>query len=254
MKFMRAAASVALSVLGLGVAVAAEGEDPYLWLEEVEGEKALGWVKAQNARSDKALKADPQYQTLLNEATNILTAKDRIPLGSLVKGWVDNFWQETPEQRGVWRRTPLAEYMKAEPKWEVLIDIDALNVAEKETWVWKGANCLAPQFERCLVTLSRGGGDASVVREFDLKTKTFVKDGFFLPEAKSASQWIDIDTLLIGTDLGQGTLTESGYPRQTRVLKRGQKLADAPVVFEGKAADVGVWPSVNIGPDGKTDP
>jgi prolyl oligopeptidase len=229
------------------------GADPYLWLEEVEGTKALDWVKAQNARTDKALKADPAYETNLAEATAILTAKDRIPMGSLQAGYVYNFWQETPEQRGVWRRATLAEYMKEQPKWDVLLDIDALNAKEKETWVYKGADCLPPKFERCLVTLSRGGGDASVLREYDLKTRKFVDGGFFLPEAKFAASWLDIDTLMVGTDWGKGSLTDSGYPRTTRILKRGQKLEDAKQIFEGKAADVGIWGSASISPDGTVD-
>lgn len=255
MRFLGALMSATILAAGLGISATAakEAADPYLWLEDVEGAKALDWVKAQNARSEAALKTHPSYETNLAEATAILTAKDRIPMGSLLSGFVYNFWQETPEKRGVWRRTTLAEYQKPEPKWDVLLDIDALNAKEKETWVWKGNTCLAPKFERCLVTLSRGGGDASVVREYDLNTRTFVEGGFFLPEAKSSISWVDIDTVLVGTDWGKDTLTESGYARQTRVLKRGQALADAKLVFEGQPKDVGVWASTDISPDGTVD-
>jgi prolyl oligopeptidase len=251
-------ALMSATILAAGLCVGAplaakEAADPYLWLEEVEGAKAISWVKGQNARSETVLKTHPSFASNLAEATAILTAKNRIPTGSLLNMFVYNFWQETPEQRGVWRRATLAEYQKAAPKWDVLLDIDALNAQEKETWVWKGNACLAPKFERCLVTLSRGGGDASVVREFDLKSRKFVDGGFFLPEAKSSVSWMDADTVLVGTDWGKGTLTESGYPRQTRVLKRGQALADAKVLFEGQAKDVGVWGSTSISPDGTVD-
>jgi prolyl oligopeptidase len=254
MRFLSAILGLTMGAAGMaGSAQAAAGDDPYLWLEDVEGKRALEWVRAQNAKTDKTLKLHPSYAGNLAEATAILTAKDRIPLGTLLAGYVYNHWQDTPEQRGVWRRATLEEYNRAEPKWEILLDIDALNAAEKETWVWKGESCLAPKFERCLVTLSRGGGDASVVREFDLTTKRFVEGGFYIPEAKSSVSWLDIDTVLIGTDWGKGTLTESGYPRQTRVLKRGQKLGDAGLIFEGTAKDVGVWGSADISPDGKVD-
>jgi prolyl oligopeptidase len=247
------AAFLATGLTAMTHASAKSEVDPYLWLEEVEGGKALDWVKGQNARSEKALKTHPSYETNLAEATAILAAKDRIPMGSLQAGYVYNFWQDTPEKRGVWRRATLAEYLKPEPKWDVLLDIDALNAKENEKWVYKGADCLPPKFERCLVTLSRGGGDASVLREYDLKTRSFVKDGFFLPEAKFSASWLDIDTLMVGTDWGKGTLTESGYPRTTRVLKRGQKLEDAKMIFEGKASDVGIWGSASISPDGTVD-
>lgn len=254
MRFLGALMSATILAAGLGLSASAkEAADPYLWLEEVEGAKAIDWVKAQNVRSEAALKTHPSFSTNLAEATAILTAKDRIPMGALLDGYVYNFWQETPEQRGVWRRATLAEYQKPEPKWDVLLDIDALNAKENEKWVWKGNTCLAPKFERCLVTLSRGGGDASVIREYDLKTRKFVEGGFFLPEAKSAMSWVDIDTVIVGTDWGKGTLTESGYPRQTRVLKRGQALLEAKVVFEGQTKDVGVWGSSDISPDGKVD-
>lgn len=249
-----------LSVLGLagGGAMAQTpaapqlgADDPYIWLEDIEGTKALDWVKERNAKSLKVLEAHPSYAGNLTDITTILTAKDRIPMGTLRKGLVYNHWQDEKNQRGLWRRAPLAEYVKADPAWEVLLDVDALGKAEKESWVWKGAECLAPAFERCMLRLSRGGTDASVEREFDLKTRSFVQDGFFVPEAKSNVSWAGPDVLLVGTDWGAGSLTESGYPRIVKLHKRGEKLGSGATVFEGRKDDVWVAPFVDIAPDGR---
>jgi prolyl oligopeptidase len=212
-------------------------DDPYLWLEDVHGEKPLAWVHEQNRKSLALLKSDPRYQDHYDTILNVLDATDRIPYGSLDHRLVFNFWQDASHPKGIWRRTSVADYANAEPHWEVLIDLDKLAAEEKENWVWKGAEC-TPALSHCLVSLSRGGGDAVVVREFDPKTKTFLKDGFALPEAKSNITYLDGDSVLFGTDFGPGSQTNSGYPRIVKLWRRGEPISAARTIFEGKAEDV----------------
>jgi len=227
-----------------------EGADPYLWLEEVEGPKALDWVRERNARSLGRLEKDPRYAAAEKAIREIVLAKDRIPQPALRGGWVYNFWQDEIHVRGLWRRTALAEYRKDSPAWQAILDLDDLARREEENWVWKGAECLPPSGERCLLTLSRGGKDAAVVREFDVARRSFVEDGFRLPEAKSSTSWIDADTIFVATDFGPGSLTTSGYPRLVKVWKRGTPLEKAELVFEGQATDVGADAYTMFRPEG----
>jgi len=225
--------------------------DPNLWLEDVLGEKSLAWVKAHNATSMAKLQSGANgvdYAALRSELLGVLNAKDRIPGVNRMGGWFYNLWQDENHKRGLWRRTTLAEYAKVEPKWETVIDIDALGQAEGESWVFHGATCLGPDYRRCLVSLSRGGSDAHVVREFDTVTKAFVKDGFQLPEAKSDVDWEDADHILVGTDWGAGSLTDSGYPRVIKRWKRGTPLASAVTIYEGQQADVSAFAFVDHTP------
>jgi prolyl oligopeptidase len=242
---MRIGLLVGLGLSALAVAWAASGEtrvdDPYLWLEDVHGEKPLAWVKEQNAKALEVLKADPDYVKDYDDILAVLDATDRIPFGGLSHQYVFNFWQDAEHHKGIWRRTTIADYANAQPKWETILDIDKLAADENENWVWKGATC-TDDLSRCLVSLSRGGGDAIVEREFDLATKSFVKDGFVLPEAKSNMTWIDDDTVLVGTDFGPGSQTTSGYPRIVKMWKRGTPIASAKTVYEGKNEDVSVDP------------
>jgi prolyl oligopeptidase len=220
----------------------------HMYLEEVEGTQALDWVKAQNERTLGILQADPRYQTYYEEALKIATSKERIPYGSIRNGHVYNFWQDETHERGLWRRIKLADYAKAAPAWETILDIDALAKTEEANWVYKGANCLPPDNVSCLVSLSNGGKDAIRTREFDISKKAFVAGGFDLPEAKSDAVWKDKDTLLVATDWGPengaSTLTASGYPFVIKQLKRGQKLEDAVELYRGKATDVSTSPWV----------
>ena len=193
---------------------------------------------------------DPRYQVFYEQAQAIVNATDRIPYGRYRGGFVYNFWQDGQNVRGLWRRTTLASYQTDRPEWDVILDFDKLAKEEGENWVYKGVSCLAPEHARCMLKLSRGGKDASVNREFDLKTRRFVEGGFEIPEAKSAVSWLDENTLLVGTDWGEGSLTKSGYPRTARLWKRGTKLADAVQIFEGDAKDVGTWGGVTHRPDG----
>ena len=223
--------------------------DPYLWLEDVHGAKALDWVKAQNARSTAALQSDPDYRKDYDAILKVLDATDRIPYGELDHQYVFNFWQDAQHPKGIWRRTSVSDYANPSPAWDVLLDLDRLAAEEHENWVWKGADC-APSLKRCLLTLSRGGGDAAVVREFDPETKAFVKGGFELAEAKSQITWWDEDTVVFGTDFGPGSMTTSGYPRIVKVWKRGEPLGSAHTVYEGKESDVASAGVVFHGPGG----
>lgn len=212
--------------------------DTYQWLEDVTGDKALDWVRERNAKSEAELASTPEFKKLEAEILAILDSDAKIP-GVYKQGeWYYNFWQDKANPRGLWRRTTLAEYRKASPKWETVLDIDALNKAENENWVWHGASCLRPAYTRCLVALSRGGADADVTREFDIDTRTFVEGGFFRPEAKGSLGWIDADTVFVQTDFGDGSLTTSGYPRITKQWKRGTPMSAATVVYEGKPTDM----------------
>ena len=229
-----------------GLALAAGGasaqepanDDPHAWLEDVAGEKQLDWVKARNAKAEAELASTPEFKSLEAEILAILDSDAKIP-GVYKQGeWYYNFWQDKQNPRGIWRRTSLAEYRKPSPRWETVLDIDALNKAENENWVWHGANCLRPAYDRCLIALSRGGADADVTREFDVAKREWIKDGFVRPEAKGGVSWIDQDNVFVYTDFGDGSLTTSGYPRIVKLWKRGTPLADASVVYEGKATDM----------------
>lgn len=221
--------------------------DPYLWLEEVEGEDALAWVNTQNERSLTNITAHPSYESNLSKVMDLATSEDRIPYGSIRDGLVYNFWQDETNTRGLWRRTTLESYETAEPEWETVLDFDKLAAAEDKNWVFKGSNCFKPKDAEkylCMISLSDGGKDAVVNREFDLDTKSFVEGGFETTEAKQSVAWIDYDTVLVGTDWGGdgSTVTESGYPSSVRIWKRGDALEDATELYAGQKTDVGVWP------------
>ncbi len=219
--------------------------DEFLWLEDVSGERALTWVHAQNAKTKAVLEGDARYARFRDEALAVLTANDRIPTPQFRAGGIDNFWQDRTHVRGVWRRATLQSFRRGAPRWETVLDIDALARTENANWIYKAATCLPPLRRYCLVSLSDGGKDAVVVREFDTQTRTFRAGGFTLPEGKHRFQWVDLDTIAIATDFGAGTLTESGYPFVLKLLKRGETLAQAREVFRGDAKDggYGVYPS-----------
>jgi len=229
-----------LATGAFAVSQAQTAPDPYVWLEDVHGEKQLTWVKEQNAASLGPLKSDPRYQKNYDSILEVLDATDRIPMGSLSHGFVYNFWQDAANPKGLWRRTAIADYQNAQPRWEVLLDVDALAKAEKENWVFKGAEC-SPGEVRCLIRLSRGGGDAVVVREYDLKAKQLATDGFSLPEAKSDTSYLDDDTVLFAT--AKDGETTSGYARIVKQWRRGTPLASSAVLYEGETGDVGSSPA-----------
>ncbi len=215
-----------------------QDNDPWLWLEDVLGERALAWVRARNAESEAVLQATPRFAETREAIREVLDSRAQIPYVVRRGPHFYNFWRDAQHPRGLWRRCTPGDYRQAEPAWETVLDIDALAAAEGENWVWAGAQAFGPAYRRALVSLSRGGADASVVREFDLVDKRFVDGGFALPEAKCSVEWLDADTLFVATDFGVGSLTDSGYPRVVKRWQRGTPLAAAETVFEGEAGDV----------------
>ena len=225
--------------------------DDHLALEAVDGAEGMAFVARSNERALATLEGDPRYEPFRQQAEAILTATDRIPAPSFLGEGIGNFWQDATNPKGLWRRTTLESYASGDTRWETLLDIDALARAEGRDWVFKGASCLPPAETRCLINLSDGGKDAVVVREFDLTTKAFVDGGFVLPEGKHRISWLDAETLLVATDFGPGTLTESGYPYIVKTLKRGQTLAQATEVYRGEAGDGGYGVSASVFRDGE---
>jgi prolyl oligopeptidase len=232
-------------------AAEATADDPFVWLEEIQGERALDWARQENARTLGELQADPRYQQFYDRALEILQASDRIPFVSFRPDGLYNFWQDAQHVRGIVRRTTLASYRSANPQWETVLDVDALAAAEGKSWVYQGMNCLPPEERRCLVSLSDGGRDANVVREFDLVERRFVDGGFSLPDGKQFATWLDRDTILVGRDWGEGTMTASGYPFVIKRLRRGQALDLAQELYRGNASDVLASPAVLRDSDGR---
>ena len=231
---------------------AAADDDPYVWMEEIEGAKALQWARAENARSLPQLQNDSRFKGIYADAAKIITASDRIPAVSFAgDGTLRDFWQDAQHVRGIWRTTTVESYRTGTPQFRTILDLDALAKTEKANWVWHSPRCLAPEDRYCLLELSDGGKDAAVVREFDTQTGNFVEGGFKIPEAKSDYAWIDRDTLLVVHEWQKGQLTESGYPFIVKTVKRGQPLSAATEVFRGKVKDVGVGPRVLREPDGR---
>ncbi|ODQ94725.1 prolyl oligopeptidase family serine peptidase [Mycolicibacterium holsaticum] len=222
-------------------------DDPYLWLEDITGDDALDWVRKHNEPT-LAQFGGERFEQMRVEALEVLDTDARIPYVRRRGEYLYNFWRDAANPRGRWRRTTLASYRSEEPEWDVLIDVDVLAAAEDENWVWAGADVIEPDRHRALVELSRGGSDAAVVREFDMWTREFVSDGFELPEAKTQITWEDENTVLVGTDFGEGSLTESGYPRLVKRWRRGQRLADAETVFSAAPDDVIVAAGVDRTP------
>ncbi|MEL6625937.1 MAG: prolyl oligopeptidase family serine peptidase [Bacteroidota bacterium] len=215
----------------------AQEADPYLWLEEVDGEKALKWAEEWSSKTTKKLSSHPDYDQVFDQSLEVLNSDERIVAPSLINDQIFNFWQDADNPRGIWRYTTATSYLNGEPQWEVLLDLDKMSEEDDIKWVFKGATGLYPDYERFLVSLSKGGGDAVEVREFDLESKRFVEDGFFLPEAKGGMSWINENEVIVATDFGDG-MTTSGYPKQVKAWKRGTSLDEAKLLFEGEETDV----------------
>jgi len=220
---------------------AGQTNDDHLYLEEVLGDKALTEVKSWNKRSLDRLMADPRFKEMEAEALEILQSKDKIPYVSYRGGEVHNFWQDETHVRGIWRKSTLESYLSGDTKWETVLDFDKLSKDEDKNWVYKGNNCFAPDYELCIVNLSDGGKDAVVRREFNAKTKSFVEGGFVTEESKGTMDWLDEDHVIVGVDFGDGTMTDSGYPRLAKLWKRGTPLSEATLIGEGEQSDVGYW-------------
>ncbi|MHB1272947.1 MAG: prolyl oligopeptidase family serine peptidase [Rhodanobacter sp.] len=215
-------------------------DDPFRWLEDIHGTRSMTWVKAENAVTAKQFLDNAEFTKTRDSILEVLDSDARIPEVSRMGDYLYNFWRDKAHPRGIWRRTTLAEYRKADPRWDVLLDLDALNKAEGKRWVFKGVQCLKPKYERCLISLSPDGGDAVNVREFDIPDRSFVKGGFDLPVAKTDASWIDDNTIYVGTDFGPGTMTQSSYPRIVKEWKRDTPLSAATTVYAGKPTDLAV--------------
>ncbi|WP_247717933.1 prolyl oligopeptidase family serine peptidase [Qipengyuania proteolytica] len=225
-------------------------EDPFIWLEEARSDEALDWVRTENELTLAALTKDPRFETLKAEALAIYDSEDRIPYVSIRPDGLYNFWQDKENPRGLVRRTTLESYRTASPVWETVLDVDALAAAEGREWVYKGSTCLPPEQRLCMIALSDGGKDATILREFDMATKSFVEGGFALEnESQGGIEWLDADTLLVSRDFGEGSLTDSEYPLSTRLWKRGTSIDDAPEIFRGEKSDV--WSGADLLRDGK---
>ncbi len=220
-----------------------ETSDPFIKLEDIRSEESMKWVRSENELSSSHLKANPAFNLLKESIKGILASKEKIPNVTIIEDYFYNHWTDEKNPRGLWRRAKISELNKKHPAWDVLIDVDVLGKSENESWVLKRTEILRGDHTRALVFLSRKGKDATVMREFDLSTKTFVKDGFTLLESKMSVAWFDKDTLIVGTDFGSGSITESGYPRFAKILKRNQVITDAKMVFETSVKNMGVWAS-----------
>ena len=229
---MRNAVILAILAALCCTAVSGETEDPYLWLEDIDGSKAMAWVLQQNERSSARLHQVPEFAPIRERFEQIYDSAERIPYASFKGEYLYNFWQDADHPRGLWRRTTLAQYRSENPSWETLLDLDKLSQEDGQPWVFKGSNCLPPSDRHCMIKLSPGGTDAAIQREFDTLQKQWVVDGFSVPLAKANVAWRDADSLWIGTDFGAGSLTTSGYPRQTRIWRRGTPLEKAELVLE----------------------
>jgi len=226
------------------IQIAQAQEDKYLWLEEVDGQKALKFVDGQNKATIEELSAEKDYQSIYDKSLEIYNSAERIPYPTIHGDYVYNFWKDKDHERGIWRRCLLSNYTNGKLNWEILLDIDKLSKKDDIKWVYKGASGLYPSYNRFLVELSKGGGDAVIIKEFDVNSKKFIKNGFFIDEAKGSASYVDKNTLIVSSDFGKGTMTTSGYPRQVKTWKRGTLLKDAQLIYEGETSDVGTWGGV----------
>ena len=217
-----------------------DGSDPFLWLEEIEGERALEWVKTRNRATSERYEKTALFQQIYQGALAVLNSEEKLIYPSMLGDYAYNFWRDAYHERGLLRRCSLEQFLQGEPEWEVVLDLDALAQEEGENWVYKGHQALPPDYDRSLILLSRGGSDAVVAREFDLVNRRFVEDGFVVPEAKSDLAWKDRNTLYIGTDFGPGSMTASGYPRVLKVWKRGTPLSQAELLTDVLYEDLAV--------------
>jgi prolyl oligopeptidase len=243
--------AAAAAVLTTAAVAQTKSDDPYLWLEDINGARAIAQVKQWNQATEDLLTKNPAFEQYRKRALAILDDEHQIAAPEDVLGDnVTNLWRDAKNPRGLWRISSLAAYVSGKPEWRTLIDVDALGKAEGKSWVWHGADCLAPDYQRCLVSLSPGGTDADVVREFDITTGKFVDGGFTVPDAKSTISWVDRDHLLVATDYGKDSLTKSGYPRIVKYWTRGTPLTEAKTVYTGQVEDVSARPFASV--DGDT--
>ena len=216
-------------------------EDKYQWLEDIDGKKSLEFVNAQNKASIEKLRKEKAYSSIYKKSLEIFNSADKIAYPEIKGSYVYNFWQDKINERGIWRRCLLTNYTNGKYNWETLIDFDKMSKKDNIKWVFKGSTGLYPSFKRFLISLSNGGGDAVYIKEFDVEKKQFVKNGFNIDESKGSASYVDENTLCVSSDFGEGTMTSSGYPRQTKIWKRGNLLKNAQLIYEGDNTDVGAW-------------
>jgi len=224
----------------------------HMYLEDVLGEQALEKVKSWNERSEPLMQNDV-YKAMKAELLEVYNSPEKIPYASYRAGMAYNFWQDDKHVKGIWRRTTLDSYRTDNPEWEIILDIDALAKSEGKNWVYKGSNCLAPEYNLCIVSLSDGGKDATELREFDVSAKSFVPGGFVLPESKGGTAWLDENNLLVGVDFGNDTMTDSGYPLVSKLWTRGTPLSEARELMRGEKTDVWVFPGTFENAQGKDE-
>ncbi|NJB69805.1 prolyl oligopeptidase [Saonia flava] len=219
-------------------------EDPYLWLEEIESPRSLEFVTEQNNITLDKLSKVKEYQNIYDKSLEISNSTDKIAYPKVYGTYVYNFWKDKDHIRGIWRRSAKDAYIDGNPTWDTLLDLDEMSAEGNIKWVYKGAQGLYPNYNRFLISLSNGGADATVTREFDVETKSFVENGFYIPESKGGATYLDGNTLIVTSDFGENTMTTSGYPRQVKLLKRGTSLKDAELVYEGSTTDVGSFSGI----------
>ena len=229
-----------LALLGICQIIQAQ-EDTYQWLEEVDGQKALEFVNSHSKATFEKLSKEKDYQDIYNKSIERYNSTERIAYPTIHGDYVYNFWKDKDHVRGIWRRCSLENYKSGNPTWETLLDMDDLSLKDDIKWVFKGGSGLYPDYDRFLIELSKGGGDAVVTKEFDVNKKQFIENGFFIDESKGSASYVDENTLIVSTNFGEGTMTTSGYPRQVKLWKRGTSLKDAQLIYEGESSDVGTW-------------
>src|SRR5258708_14283124 len=225
----------------------APDDDPYLWLEEVEGERLLQWT-AHRKGGTLARYGDARLARDRDSLKAIFDRPDNIPIVARRGTRLFNYWKDAANPRGLWRTTSLESYREEKPRWDILLDLDRLAAEDGEDWIWGGSSTLPDSHDRAILRLSRGGGDAVVLREFDLGARRFVADGFQLPEAKTAIAWLDRDTLLLASALGAGMATRSGYARPVSPWRRGQDPLAAPVIFAPEETSMSVSADIDRAP------
>jgi prolyl oligopeptidase len=234
---MKVQTLILLALIGMVLPIQAQN-DKYLWLEEVDGKKALEFVEKQNKATLAELSAEKDYQDIYDKNLAILNSTEKIAYPTIHGNYAYNFWKDEKHVRGIWRRSTLESYKSGKPAWETLLDIDKLSEADNKKWVFKESEGLYPDYNRFLIQLSDGGGDAVYIKEFDVNKKQFIEDGFLIDEAKSDAAYVDKNTLIVSTDFGEGTMTTSGYARQVKLWKRGTLLKDAELIYEAENTDV----------------
>jgi prolyl oligopeptidase len=220
--------------------IEAPDDDPYRWLEEVEGDRALAFVEAQSRRTLEQF-GGAQFAADRDVLADIYDRPDNVPYVSRRGSLLYNLWKDANNPRGLWRRTTLEQFRMPNPQWEILLDVDRLATEEGQDWLWNGIATLPLTHARAILSLSRGGSDAVTMREFDIDAKAFVPDGFILPEAKGGVDWIDRDTLLLSSAYGEGLATTSGYARTVRLWRRGEPVERASVIFEAPPDRMAVY-------------